>query len=277
MIFTHEKLVFEEISQKINRNKSPRLLKSHKHIAIKRISNNHINLHDIEVKLGSRPFVYNFEDILKKRNKQLSPEAELQLKTHDIYIVVHGIGAIRTNGRARVKELQYYAELLDPADQFTLDLIPKTEFKDVFSAKMEIKGALAASGSISANIPDALNNSLTDEVVPIAGEANLQLSTNNNFAGVLSLRITIPTIQATGQTSKSCHWVLKPKNHANSLLGDQLLTQIIAVPKGTKTINYKVFGNVKVDKGIFWKVNSKNTKPIEISLDLPPSTFNTQE
>lgn len=228
-----------------------------------------ISLHGISIKIGNRPLVYNFEQLLTKRNKTLSPEAQLQLKSHDIYLIVHCIGAIRKEGKAKVDELQYHAQMVDAGDGFTLDLIPKTEFKKLVDASFKIKGALAALGSISAEIPDSFGESLTNEVVTIGGSGNLQLSSDNNFVGLYSVTIAIPTIQATGQASNSCSWVLTPKNHSNSLLGDQFLTQIVAVPKGTKEINYDVYGVAKVDKGLFWKTNTKQTNTNRITLQLP--------
>src|SRR5690349_20521617 len=84
----------------------------------------------IKIRLGNRPLVYNLKDLCDRAGKRAIPSRQ------DHYLIVHTIGAIRTQGKARVDELQYLAVAVQPDGLQTVDLIPKTRFNEIIKADL---------------------------------------------------------------------------------------------------------------------------------------------
>ena len=75
-------------------------------------TSNDTHLLGIRVRLGNRPIVTRLNDYITRWHKALPP----QLEAIDLYTVVHAIGALRVEGRASVKQLQYHAAFSAPAE-----------------------------------------------------------------------------------------------------------------------------------------------------------------
>jgi hypothetical protein len=220
----------------------------------------------VTVRLGNRPIVYNLKELLDLAGTKPSPEFELQFKNNDVYTITHAIGVIRTQGKAKVKELQYNAEITTEGDIRTIDLLPNTKFKKVFEVNSELHGAFEGKGKFSAEIPEELTKALSGKNIDLGGNLNLELSTNANFIGKINFSIQLPMVQAIGIATNKCTWVLNPD--ANPLLGDQLMIQTVAVPKGLSEISYRIKGLIKVDKNIFSHTQEKETSTQTISINL---------
>lgn len=221
----------------------------------------------IRIRLGNEPIVYNLKELMELSGSKLSPELELQFKNHDVYIITHAIGVVRIQGRAKVKELQYNAEVVGLDGVRTIDLLPNTNFKKVFEVNTDLHGAFEAGGRFSAEIPDELTKALSGKKIDLGGDLKLELSASSNFVGKINFSVQLPVVQSIGVASNKCLWILNPD--MNPLLGDQLMVQTIAVPKGTTEITYKMKGLVKVDKGLFSatveKETSTFTKPVKLN------------
>ena len=218
----------------------------------------------INLRLGNQPLVYSFNDLCHRGGKPSLVSAQ------DHYLVVHAISVLRTRGNAKVDELQYFATATDPVDLQTIDLIPKTRFNEIVRADLKLNGSLDLFGEVSLDVPSAMMNELLEQFVDLGAGMKLQLSASSRFIGRFVYSLQIPVVQASGIGSDCCSWILKPDENKTPLLGDQLLIQSIAVPKGTRKLSYKISGVVKADKGIFWKQQEKSTPEyiIEIDLDL---------
>ncbi len=222
----------------------------------------------IKMRIGNEPIVRNLKRLLELSNAVLPPETQILFEKSDIYTIVHGVGAIRTEGRADVDEIQYHAEVIGMDDAQTIDLIPNTRFKEVLKANVNFEGAMTASGNVSGKVPPNLLSTLTQKYISLGGDMQIQLSANANFVGKFTYSLKFPVVHSIGIASNKCSWVLNPDEDKTPLLGDQLLVQTIAVPKGTTSMRMKLHGVLKVDRGLFWKHETKSTKPIEVSLNL---------
>ncbi len=220
----------------------------------------------LKTRIGNRPIVYNLQQLFDLAKKKLPPELEVQFQTHNIYLITHAVGIMRTKGSAKVVELQYNAEITSSMEAQTIDLFPKTKFIDRFKIETGLSGTIMAAGNFSAEVPDELKNSLSGTSLTLGGELNLELSTNTKFVGKINYSIKLPVVQSSGIASNKCSWVLKPDE--NPLLGDQLLIQTIAVPKEVKTLSYSVKGLVKISKGWLRKVEEKETTTQIINIKL---------
>jgi hypothetical protein len=220
----------------------------------------------IKVRLGNQPLVYSFKDLLIKSGRSFPSQRSSSGRDH--YFVVHAISAIRTCGKATVDELQYFAISSSPAELQTIDLIPKTRFKEILRGDFTINAALDLSGRIGADIPTTLTDSMIPEFVNIGSDFQLQLCTSIDFVGQFKFSIQLPIVQAAGIGSNSCAWILNLNEQKRPLLGDQLLVQSISVPANTRSISYKLKGSVKADKGIFWKQREKTTPEYNVTVDL---------
>ena len=220
----------------------------------------------IKIRLGNEPIVRNLFELTQLAGKQLSPELHVLYKDKELYTITHAIGVLRLKGRAKVSELQYNAEIIDLKGAQTIDLLPNTSFKTIWQLNMNFQGGLKAGGKFSAEIPKDLTDKLLDKHISFGGDMEVQLSTDSNFIGKFSCGLKLPVIQAAGEASSSCTWVLNPDE--NPLLGDQVLIQTIAVPKGTKQLNYQMKGLIKADKGIFWKKQTAETSTYNIQINL---------
>lgn len=216
----------------------------------------------ITLRLGNRPLVYNLKQLCQRSGK---PGL---LSDQDHYLVVHSISALRTQGNARVDELQYFATATEPGLMQTIDLIPKTRFNEIVRADLNLDGCLDLFGQFSLDVPSAMMDQLLDEFIEMGAGIKLQLSTSSRFIGRFVYSLRIPVVQASGIGSDCCSWILKPDENKTPLLGDQLLIQSIAVPKGTMKVAYTISGLVKADRGIFWKQREKRTSECIIEVNL---------
>ncbi|MDQ3110610.1 MAG: hypothetical protein M3R17_12015 [Bacteroidota bacterium] len=245
--------------------------KKPRRIGFKKNSNSSINddpqLLGIKIRLGNEPIVKNLQEILNATGSVIPPEISTLFKTKDIYSVVHAIGALRIEGNAKVSELQYEAQVKNIPGVQTIDLLPNTTFKDVWQLNMNFEGSMSANGNFSATIPTELTQALIpNKYVTLGGDIKLQLANNSSFIGKFSCGLKLPVVQSLGIASNTCTWILNPQE--NPLLGDQLLVQTIAVPKGTQKITYEMFGVLKADKGILWKKQEIKTKVYEVEVVL---------
>jgi hypothetical protein len=220
----------------------------------------------IVIRLGNAPIVRNLKKLIELSHSQLPPEIEILFNEHDIYTVTHAIGVMRLTGRAKVEELQYNATIIDLDGAKTIDLLPNTSFKTIFGINSSFEGAIKAGGSFSAQIPDELKQALSNKVVSLGGDIDLQLSTNSQFVGKVQCNLKLPVVTSSGISTNSCTWILNPEE--NPLLGDQLLIQTIAVPKNTTNITYKIKGLTKVTKGFFRGMKEAETSTNTITLKL---------
>lgn len=221
----------------------------------------------IKVRIGNRPLVYK----LKANNSTADKNHAavfLQDATKDYYLVVHAIGAVRMQGKARVGELQYFAEAIEPVQLKTIDLVPGTAFKEVLKAGANLEVALSITGEALLNIPVELLENLVPRLINMGGDMQLHLSSSANFVGKFTLSLQLPVIQATGIASNTCSWILNPDENKTPLLGDQLLVQSIMVPKDTSAVTYKIQGLVKADRGLFWKQRQQKTPEYTVQVKL---------
>jgi hypothetical protein len=219
----------------------------------------------IRLRLGNQPLVYNLEELARRSGK---PRASASSSGQDYYLVVHAISAVRTQGRAKVDELQYFAVASEPSSLQSIDLIPKTRFNQLVNAGFDLQGALDLFGEMSLDVPSALVDELIAGWVDMGPGLHLQLSASARFIGKLTYSLQVPVVQASGVGSDTCCWILRPNEEKVPLLGDQLLVQSIAVPRGTKTVRYAISGLVKADKGLFWKQQQKGTPDYVIEVQL---------
>lgn len=219
----------------------------------------------IKVRLGNEPIVKNLEKLYQYSPKAIPSDLKVLFEKKDIYLIVHAISAIRLSGSAKVDELQYNAEVLEKGAQ-TIDLLPNTLFKELATVNLGLEGAISGNGNFSAALPATLTQTLLPHQIALGAGMEIQLSSDASFVGKFTYSLKFPVIQSAGISSNFCTWVLNPQD--KPLLGDQLLVQTIAVPKGTKKITYKTKGVCKADKGIFWKQQIFETAEhnIEVSL-----------
>ena len=225
----------------------------------------------VRVRLGNQPIVTNLRKLLERIHGTLPPKMEVLFQEKEVYTIVHAIGVTRLQGKAKVDELHYDAEMVDVSGEViqgiqTIDLIPHTRFKETVSTNINFGGSLSVSGNAMAEIPEQLSNHLLEEYVSVGGAMDLQLSTSSSFVGKFTYSLKFPVVISTGIASNTCHWVLKPDEEHTPLLGDQLLVQTVAVPKGTDSIRFRVKGTVKVDKGMFFKQQTQCTDEYELDV-----------
>ncbi|MGV3598250.1 MAG: hypothetical protein ACO1PI_10310 [Bacteroidota bacterium] len=220
----------------------------------------------IALRIGNSPIVKNLKHLFEFSEKALPADLQVLFQTKDIYLIVHMVGAIRVNGNARIDELQYNAEIIGLKDAQTIDLLPNTSFKDALSINTSLEGALSGGGNFSATLPSSLTETLLNNDITLGGDMKIQLSSNTNFIGKFTYNLKFPVVQSTGIASNFCSWILNP--NSSPLLGDQLLIQTVAVPKGTSKIMYQAKGLCKADKGIFWKTRDIETKVFDIEVTL---------
>lgn len=227
----------------------------------------------VRVRLGNQPIVTNLRKLLERIHGTLPLNMEVLFQEKEIYTIVHAIGVTRLHGKAKVDELHYDAEMIDASGEIiqgaqTIDLIPHTRFKEVMSANVNFGGSLSVSGNAMVEIPEQLSNHLLQEYASVGGAMNLQLSSSNSFVGKFTYSLKFPVVISTGIASNTCHWVLKPNEAQMPLLGDQLLVQTVAIPKGLNAIRCRVKGTVKVDKGLLFKQHTKYTDVHELEVRL---------
>lgn len=219
----------------------------------------------ITLRLGNRPLVYDLSKLQRQADKARPYTPAPGTRA---FMVVHAISALRTQGRAKVEELQYSAVCSDPSDVQTTNLIPQTRFNQVVKGSLNISGALDLSGQASLDVPSVVTETLLNEFVGI-GDLKLQLCTAAEFIGKFTLSLYAPVIQSGGIGSNRCDWVIHPNEEKTPLLGDQLLIQVISVPSSCQTLHYTLSGSVKAGKGLFSQQQELRTPDYTIELTLP--------
>ncbi|MCC6373076.1 MAG: hypothetical protein IT236_18880 [Bacteroidia bacterium] len=219
----------------------------------------------ITVRIGNQPLVINLKELVKLKDDSLQNFTPFLAR--DYYLIVHTISAMRTQGNAKVDELHYHAEAIEPDGLQTVELIPGTRLKEIFKANMDYEASLSLTGEALLNIPAELSQNLIPQLINLGGNMQLQICNSAHFIGKLTFSVQLPVIQAAGIASNFCSWVLNPDENKTPLLGDQLLIQTVSVPKGTAGISYKLKGLVKVDKGLFWKQQEKATPEYRVKVE----------
>ncbi len=107
---------------------------------------------------------------------------------------------------------------------------------------------------------------MSGKKINLGGDLKLELSSSTNFVGKINFSVQLPIVQSIGIASNKCSWILNPD--LNPLLGDQLMVQTLAVPKGTTEVTYEIKGLVKVDKGLFSSTETKETSTQTIPIKL---------
>ena len=256
--FSFEELKPEILTRGLQNKNSGRFQKT-------RIQNNAPLILGIAVRLGNEPIVKDLKKLYEYSAKTIPPDLRVLFEKKDIYLIVHAISAVRLSGSAKVDELQYIAEIIENGMQ-TIDLLPNTVFKELATINLGFEGSLSGNGNFSATLPDALTQSLLQDEITLGGDMKIQLSANASFVGKFTYSLKFPVIQSAGIASNFCNWILNPQD--KPLLGDQLLIQTVAVPKGTEKITYKTKGVCKADRGIFWKQQIMVTREYNIEVVL---------
>lgn len=218
---------------------------------------------DVTMRLGNAPIVKNLYKLFQLKEEQMPPDMKVLYEQKDLYSVVHAISTISKN--AYIESLRYDAEILDSEGAQTLDLIPNTKFKEWLSGNMGVEVALSASGNLSAALPEELSKITSWADADLGAGIKLKTDVGGGLAGKFSFSIGWPVVQSMGVASTKCAWLLNPET-GKPLNGDQLLVQIIAVPKDSKKLKYRISGEITADKGIFWRSQTQKTKPIEVEI-----------
>lgn len=220
---------------------------------------------DIRLRLGNMPIVKNLYRLFKLKQEKMPADLQVLYQQKDLYSVVHAISTVSKG--AKISELIYDAEIVGLSDAQTIELIPNTRFHELLSANASGEIALSASGHASAEVPKELSELATYTSVDFGGGMQLKTAVDGGLSGKFSFSVKYPVVQSMGISSNKCTWILNPDNE-KPLNGDQLLVQIIAVPRGTKQLMYRIQGEITADKGFFWKEKTQKTDPMIITVNL---------
>ena len=222
----------------------------------------------IRMRLANAPVSYDLQKLLTASGKKIPSEFQTIYDNHDVYSVAHSIGVTRERGSGKILQLMYNAEMISPDKTHTIDLVPDTSFGQFAKFGDKTNLSLSANGVIAAEIPESLTNSLLPAPFELGGGVKIQLSTEPSFVGQIEWVWKYPISQASGKNATYCNWILEGNEEKNPMLGDQVLVQIIAVPKGTKEVSYKVWGSIRVKPS--WLANNieKRTKESTIIVEL---------
>lgn len=220
---------------------------------------------NVRLRVGNAPIVKNLAQLFRLNKSKMPADLKALYKEKELYSVVHAIGTVSQG--AKIEQLVYDAEVLDPSGAQTLDLIPNTEFKKWFGGDVNINLSLSASGNISVESPKTITTSTDMNYLNLGGGISLQTGSQSNLSGEFKFSFQFPVTQSMGISSNHCTWILNPES-GKPLNGDQLLMQIIAVPKGSKTLKYRIKAEITADKGWFWAAKTKETKPLVIDIPL---------
>jgi len=205
----------------------------------------------INVIASTNPIITNLSKILVDRLKEMPFNYKDLYTKSEVLSLVHNIGAIRTQGRNKLKQIQFKVIITDPPETQTIDLIPSFIMKEHFKIGSETSLFLNSNGTVSTKIPEGATSLLSEELLNIHGDISLQLSNNTSFFGRINYSLKSPILQTMGKTTNSATWVLHPSGTTNRLLGDNLLIQIISIPKKTTHLTLRISGSVKVTDGIW--------------------------
>ena len=216
-------------------------------------------LSDYTLQLGNRPYVRSVRKLYELLKKELPPEiAALKGET---YLVTHAVGLIAKTGPNKIDTVGYTASFEGHGS--TIDLFPNTRFKEYFSVRTTFEAGVSADGY--AKLPDQVG-ALAKEIINLGAGAELQLSTETQMVGKLSLTIKSPKVQAVGRASSTVSWQFDKDD--KPLVGDQVLVQTIVVPKGQETIDLKMQAFAMIDPGIFHRPVKVETETITAEVEL---------
>ena len=212
----------------------------------------------ITVRLANSPQSLNLLELFEKQKKEIPPDVQVIYKKYDLYLIMHGIGVTNEGLSGTIQQLIYHADIEDLPDSRTIDEIPNTDFKTYFHAKAKASWSLSANGSVSAEVPSSLTNSLsTTSPIKLGGGIVLKASTDPELVGQIDWDWKFPITQATGKNASYCEWILEADPSKDPLLGDQVLMQTIAVPKNTSEVKFNIHGKIRV------KPHWYSSKPLE--------------
>jgi hypothetical protein len=211
------------------------------------------------LRLGDRPFARSVKRLFELKKMQLPPEIEV-LKG-DTYLITLAVGLSARSGANRVKIIGFTAKFDGPGA--TIDLFPKSEFKEYFAIAGKFEAGVSADGY--AKVPDAIG-ALTFDVINLGANAELKLAAEANMVGKLSLSLKSPVVQAIGTAASTVEWQFH--RDQTPLVGDQVMVQTVVVPVGQKELTYTLGAHAVIDSGPFSRLVRFESAPVVATVSL---------
>lgn len=214
----------------------------------------------IVVRMGRRPVAIDLRrhGAASRRQKAL---LELVSGERDFWLIVFGVGAVKTGGWARIVGLGCRVDF-DSAARVTIhQLLPATEFIKKLGGRWTFAATLGADGSA-----EAQRTAGSDHAIKIDAHGALKVRSEGEVTGTFSFSAMTPLIQAIGVGDHVAQWELRKAE--KPLLGDQVLAAVISCPRGTAEIG--LTAEVSVIISSWWGVSGtrlvKTSIPITCSL-----------
>lgn len=191
----------------------------------------------LDVRIASNPAVFRVRDLLKRTGHKFSEGLKVY-RAYDLWLIMHCVSIIRKGG-PRVVTIEYQVERPKGEDEYngrvdgigavdwqTIELFPQTAFASRGQFSSSTQFSLGLEGEISVEPVSAA-------WVPLGGA--VRFGTSTELAAHFEINLLTPVVQATGRFSPRAHWVLT--QYAQPLAGDQVLAQIVRVPRRTEALS----------------------------------------
>jgi hypothetical protein len=192
-----------------------------------------IQVNGLNVRLSDRPLPKNLCKLYAKSHAALAAELAV-FDTYDLWLIPHSVGVLRKFGSAQVTALGYEADFHDAEQVYTLDMLPQTRFTTIIGGSIRLEADLGLEGH--AELPEPARK-LLDSLESLGGDARLKFSSDAKLLGRISFSLLSPAIQSVGVGKHRIVWQLDLDSQP--LLGDQILLQTVAVPAGTKQLQFQ--------------------------------------
>ena len=211
------------------------------------------------LRLGDKPFARSIRQLFELKKMQLP--AEIEVLKGETYLITLAVGLSAKSGPNRVKIVGFTAKF--DGQGATIDLFPKSEFKEYFALGGKFEAGVSADGY--AKLPDEVG-ALSAEVINLGAGAEMKLAAEAKMVGKLSLSLKSPVVQAIGTASSTVEWQFH--RDQTPLVGDQVMVQTVVVPAGQKQLNYTLNAHAVIDPGPFSRLVRIESVPVTATVTL---------
>jgi|GEM_PF-2365181 len=194
------------------------------------IENEHFSL-----RLGSRPICINLLDLFLKQSQSVPASLNI-FDQYDIWLINYGVSIIKTGGWQKIKQLGLEISFPSGPDDIRVTIIsnmPTTSFKTFAGAELVFKANLELNGQASSKMEDIKLDQFID--LGYSGKLSLTNKSSANFS--LQFNLLSPQVVSTGIGDNHSEWIVY-RDQA-PLLGDQLFSQTILIPKDIDSLKVK--------------------------------------
>lgn len=187
----------------------------------------------IRIKIGERPIARDLRTLYQLTKRELPGNLEV-FRSYRLWMVTHAVSIVDQATIRSVRQVGYQMRLPNEPCVTVVEMFPQTRFVKKVEGKWETRADLEIDGK--ASVPDTVTE-LLDHFEGLTLGGKVTIATKVGLIGRLSFAVFTPVVQAVGVGDRQSEWIFERSDEP--LIGDQLMVQILLVPKHVDRVEFE--------------------------------------